>query len=144
MKLNKYVFNEIKIGLTESFSKKISEKEMRLFSILTGDINPLHTNKSFAKKKGFQDRIVYGMLTSSFLSSLAGMCLPGINSIIISVNINFLNPAIVGDTLNILGEVTEKKEFANLIKIDYTITNQENKIITRGNMLVKVSENNED
>ncbi len=74
--MNKYKFEDIKIGLKEEFKIPITEEKIKLFGQITGDYNPLHNDLEFAKSKGYNERVVYGMLTSSFLSTLAGMYLP--------------------------------------------------------------------
>ncbi|MBQ9091319.1 MAG: hypothetical protein IJY52_03500, partial [Anaerotignum sp.] len=47
------------------------------FLAITGDINPLHNDQEFAQKQGHPDKVAFGMLTASFLSTLAGVYLPG-------------------------------------------------------------------
>ena len=64
--MNKYTFEELYIGLKEEFEVVITEEKMRQFENMSGDINPLHINKEYANSKNMPDRVVYGMLTSSF------------------------------------------------------------------------------
>jgi acyl dehydratase len=137
-KANNYTFEEIKVGMKESFAKEISSQDMENFLKISGDTNPLHSDDAFAKSKGFKERVVYGMLTASLLSTLAGVYIPGKNSLILSTETNFLLPCYVGDMLNVEGEVTEKKEFGNLINLKVDITNQNNKAVLKGKMLIKV------
>ncbi len=137
--IKEYTFKEIPIGLKQAFTKTITQKDMQLFLELSCDLNPLHNDENYAKQKNFSGRVVFGMLVASTLSKLAGMHLPGKNSLIVSTQINFLNPAFVGDTITIEGEVVEKKEFANLIKVNYTINRDKDKL-SAGNMLIKVLE----
>ncbi len=138
--MNEYTFEDICIGLKQSFTKIISEEDMVAFSNISKDTNPQHNNDQFAKSKGFKGKIVFGMLTASTLSTLAGVYLPGKNSLILSVETNFLMPCYVNDVLTITGEVIDKKEFGNLIKVKVVIENQERKQILRGTMLIKVQE----
>ncbi len=70
--MNNYRFQDLKIGLTESFDTVITEKMLDNFKDLTGDINPLHCDEDFAKGKGYLSRVCYGMLTASLLSRLGG------------------------------------------------------------------------
>lgn len=137
--IKEYTFKEITIGLKHAFTKTITQKDMQLFLELSSDLNPLHNDENYAKQKNFSGKVVFGMLVASTLSKLAGMHLPGKNSLIVSTQINFLKPAFVGDTITIEGEVVEKKEFANLITLNYTITRDKDKL-SAGNMLIKVLE----
>jgi acyl dehydratase len=138
--MKKYTFESIDVGLKESFSVKIDRKSISSFSELSGDRNPIHLNEDYAKSKNFKGQVAFGMLTSSYLSALAGMYLPGLKSIILSVNITFNNPVYVNDTISINGEVIEKKSFAKIIKLAFIIKNQDGVIVSKGEMLIKVNE----
>lgn len=48
----------------------ITEKMMEKFHDTCGDNNPLHVDDSFAKDKGFPDKVVYGMLMASLISKM--------------------------------------------------------------------------
>ena len=75
--MNEYRFEDLKIGQTESFTVTVTEKMMQSFLFLSGDENPLHTDPDFAMKQGYRDKVVYGLLTTSFISRLVGVLLPG-------------------------------------------------------------------
>lgn len=75
--MNEYRFEDLEIGQTESFQSTITEEMMRMFCTITGDQNPLHMQELFAREKGYENRVVYGMLSASFISTLGGMYLPG-------------------------------------------------------------------
>lgn len=141
--MNRYSFEELFVGQTESFTVTVTEEMMRHFYDITGDCNPLHNDASFAKKKGFPDRVVYGMLTASFLSTLAGVYLPGEKSLIHSVETKFVKPVLTGDTLQVRGEVTEKNEHFPVIKLKVIITNQKQEKVLRGSMQIGVMDDGE-
>lgn len=75
--MNHYRMENIEVGHKESFVTTIGELKMKCFLDITGDLNPLHNDETFAKNKGFNGRVVYGLLNASFFSTLAGMYLPG-------------------------------------------------------------------
>lgn len=70
--MNRYRFEDLAVGMEEHFSASISEEMMDAFRALSADPNPLHLDAGFAKAHGFPDRVVYGMLTASLLSTLGG------------------------------------------------------------------------
>ena len=90
--MNAYVFEEIAVGLTEGFEVTVTEEMFDRFLDITGDVNPLHNDAAFAQKKGHPARVAFGMLTASFLSTLAGVYLPGKNSLIHEVEVKFAKP----------------------------------------------------
>lgn len=137
-----YLYEEIYVGQLTEFIMEITEAKMKMFCEITGDINPLHTDSAYAVNKGFKEKVVYGMLTASFLSSLAGMWLPGEHSIILGVELEFPNPVYLGDVLSIEGIVKEKNDNFNLILLAVTARNQEKKKVLRGKMRIQVKEKN--
>ena len=137
--MNEYKFEDIKVGLECEFTGEITKEKMDAFLNITGDINSLHNDKEFALSKGYEDRVVYGMLTSSFLSTLAGVYLPGKYSLIHSVEILFKKPVYLKDSpLTIKGKVIDKNEMFKEFTIKYEILNNKNEKVIRGTMKVGV------
>lgn len=135
--MNHYTIEQIKIGDEVSFQYEITEEKMKMFMEITGDNNPLHTDLEYAKKKGYDEKVVYGMLTSSVLSTLAGMYMPGEYSLIHSVEINCVKPVFISKCpLKITAKVTEKEERFNTIKLKYSITDNTLEKVLRGNMII--------
>jgi len=136
--MNKYKFEDIKIGLLESFNTKINSSMMDKFLDISNDVNPLHIDKEYAKDKGFPDRVVYGLLTSSFYSTLVGVYLPGKYCILQGIDIQFSKPVYIDDELKISGKVSYINEAYKQIEIKATILNQENKKVSKATIKVGV------
>jgi len=136
--MNTYTWDEIKIGMTESFEVTVTEEMLDSFKSITGDVNPLHNDEDFAKGKGHPGRVAYGMLTASFLSTLAGVYMPGERSLIQQVAIKFAKPVYIGDKLTVTGEVVELNDTVQRIELKVTIVNHENKKVLRGQMTIGV------
>lgn len=134
--MNHYSYEEISVGQKESFTAQIHQEMLDKFKDITGDINYLHNDEKFAKNLGYPGRVVYGMLTASFLSTLAGVYLPGENSLIQSVEIQFAKPVFVGDTLTISGTVKEKNDSFKYIILKIEIRNQDGVKVLRGKMQI--------
>lgn len=137
-----YALNDIEIGMKESFSRQITDKMEDAFRNITGDENPLHFDDKYAVEIGkgsYREHIAFGMLTASFLSTMAGMYMPGKYSLIHSIeDVSFIRPVYVRDTLTIEGEVTDKNQELKLIRIKVTIKNQDNKIVSKAKMKILV------
>ena len=136
--MNSTKFKDIKIGIIESFSVKIDTLKLNKFLEITNDINPLHIDCKYAKSKGFINRVVYGMLTSSFYSTLVGVYLPGKYSILQGIDIGFSKPVYIDDTLTITGKVDYINEAYKQIEIKATVTNQNNKKVSKATIKVGV------
>jgi len=136
--MNSYKFVDINVGLEESFSVRVNSEKLDKFLKISGDINPLHTDAEYSKSKGFSDRIVYGMLTSSFFSTLVGVYLPGKYSILQGIDIQFYEPVFIDDILTITGKVSYINEAYKQLEIKAVIINQDNKKVSKATIKVGV------
>jgi 3-hydroxybutyryl-CoA dehydratase len=134
--VNSFAYDDIAVGQVASFTAMVGPEQMKMFCDTTGDINPLHTEQG----------VVYGMLTASYLSTLAGVYLPGKHALIYSVNVEFPNRfdlnTEVGESrcITVIGKVVEKIDSFKLLVLKVTITDDVGKKILRGSMKVGVRE----
>lgn len=135
--MNEYQFSEIQIGDKETFIYNIDKIKMDLFCQLSGDENPLHTDIEFAKEKGYTENVVYGQLTATALSTLAGMYLPGKLSIIHTIETNFLKPVFISKCpLLVTGIVKEKDERFKTITLKFEIFDNTKVKVCKGKMRI--------
>ena len=52
--MNHYTLSDIKVGMKESFSVKITQEQQDMFTQLSGDVNPMHLNKNDCISGGVQ------------------------------------------------------------------------------------------
>ena len=102
-----YFADELKPGMSESFVKQVSERDVDLFGEITGDVNPVHFDDAFAKKTLFRGRAAHGALTLSYLSAVLGMKLPGPGTVVLNLTIGFNAPVRIGDTVTAVCTVRE-------------------------------------
>lgn len=133
-------FAEFKIGDFAQFNHTITESDVNKFVELTGDDNPLHVNKAFAKKTVFKDTVAHGMLGASFVSTLVGKHIPGKGALWISQSFDFLLPVRVGDQLTIYAEIIEKYESQHVLVLETKVTNQHKQTVLKGLGKVKCLE----
>lgn len=138
--MNEFKFEDLKLDQTERFEVIISEQMMSDFREISGDINPLHSDKDFAIKQNFKDKVVYGLLVSSFYSKLIGVYLPGKYALLNSINVDFLKPVYVKDKLYIEGRIVELDNRFKIINIKSRITREENNLVSRANIKVSTNE----
>ena len=140
--MNRYTLEELSVGMKASFERTITAEMEEAFRCISGDENPLHQNDEFAREvsKGkFVSHVSFGMLTASLYSTIAGVYLPGENSLIHSFEeISFLKPVYVGDRLTVEGEITDMIRDLNLIRLSVKIKNQNGKTVSRAKMKVLV------
>lgn len=140
--MNNFDFDEIKIGQKEKFEKTITEEMMQSFGQICGDFNPLHTDRDYAISRGYKDKVVYGMLSASFYSTLVGMYIPGKKCLFEEAKISFNKPVYIGNKLLIEGIVKEKHELFKRITIQAKIT-QNNNTVSKAKLVVSGDWKNE-
>lgn len=128
----------IEIGQCEKFSKTITESDVCLFAGITGDYNPIHINEEVAKETIFKTRIAHGMLSGSLISTVLGTKMPGPGTIYLEQNLKFKKPVYINDTVTanvVVTEIINKEK--GIYKLDTTIVNNGNEIVTEGYAIVK-------
>jgi 3-hydroxybutyryl-CoA dehydratase len=123
--MNEFAFSDIEVGLTQSFNRIIDESMITKFLEISGDINPMHIDREYALSKGYKDRVVYGMLTSIFYSTLVGVYIPGKYALLHGIEIQFSKPVFIGDILTVEGKVSFINEVYQQIEIKAVIKNQD-------------------
>jgi 3-hydroxybutyryl-CoA dehydratase len=130
-------------GQTASCSKTITEADVVMYAGLSGDFNPIHIDKEYAKNTRFKERIAHGLLTSSLLSQLLGMYLPGKGSIYMEQTLRFTAPVYIGDTITATATVQEFIEEKNIIKLLTECRNQKGELVLMGSAVMLVPKEGE-
>ncbi|MCM3669349.1 MaoC family dehydratase N-terminal domain-containing protein [Mesobacillus maritimus] len=97
----------------KSRGRTITETDLVMFSALTGDYYPLHTDIEYAKNTPFKQRIAHGMLVLSFATGLTKM-----DPDIIVANygidkLRFIKPVFIHDTIHVELEVLDLQDKGN-------------------------------
>lgn len=105
-------FEDFRIGETieHCFSKTIFESDNNLFSLLTMNPHPVHTNADYAGKEQHGRLLVVGTLVFSLVvgftvSDISGKAIANLDY----EKINHLAPVYVGDTLYAKSTILDKK-----------------------------------
>ena len=92
-----YEFEELRVGMSATYAKTITEADIVLFAAVSGDNNAIHTNEEFAAATIFKGRIAHGMLSAAYISAVIGTRLPGPGAIYLSQSLRFRRPVKIGD-----------------------------------------------
>jgi 3-hydroxybutyryl-CoA dehydratase len=95
-----YDIEDLKEGMSASFSKTITEADIVLFAGVSGDNNAVHTNEEFAATTAFGGRIAHGFLTASVISAAVANRLPGPGTVYLGQQLRFRAPVRPGDTVH--------------------------------------------
>ena len=99
------------VGQTARRSRTVTERDIELFTDISGDRNPLHYDEAAAKKTAFGEIVVQGGVTSAILNAVVAEDLPGPGTVFLNVNWNFKAPVRPGDVIT--GEVEVVKSRAD-------------------------------
>ena len=102
-----YYIDDLKPGMSETFSKTVTERDIELFGEVSGDVNPVHFDEKFAATTPFKTRIAHGVLSASYISTVFGMKMPGPGTIFMSLSTRFKAPVHIGDTVTATCTVRE-------------------------------------
>jgi len=96
---------DLEVGNRVTFTKELSDADVRSFARASGDTNRLHLDDAFAEKSRFGERIVHGTLIAGLIS--AALARLPLMTIYLSQDLNFRAPAKIGDTLTAVCEIVE-------------------------------------
>ncbi len=99
---------KVEQGYRFEYSKQVSEVDVELFGLISGDLNPIHFNEEVAAKTKFGGRVVHGMLTTSFISAAVAR-LPG-TIVLLETCFRYKAPVRIGDEVRVVGEIVEVDE----------------------------------
>lgn len=85
------------------------------FQRCSNDYNPLHTDESYARAKGFRSQVMYGNILNAFVSHFIGMLLSSRDVMIQSQDISFHRPVYMGDELFFEAKVDSVSEAVQII-----------------------------
>ena len=132
------------IGDRAEIVHKISADDVEAFAKLTGDYNPLHLNKEFARRTAYKKPVVYGMLSASFISTIIGMKIPGPGALWTSQSLEFLHQVYVGDELTIRAQVKQISIATRTLIIGIETYNQNGEKIISGEATARILEMEQD
>ncbi len=124
-----------------TLSRTVTETDVVLFAGITGDMNPIHTDRSYADNLPFHSRIAHGLLGAGIATGLWGRMglVDGSAIAALSTEWKFVGAIKLGDTIHCEIEVLEAKRSKSkpdrgILNIGYTILNQNGQVCQTGSM----------
>jgi acyl dehydratase len=126
----------VEIGSTASRTRTITERDIELFSAITGDRKPIHYDAELAARSRFGSVVVQGGVTSGLLNALVAEQLPGPGSVFGEVSWRFLAPVRPGDVITAPAEVISQRDDKRVTTLSTTVTSQDRVIVLDGTAVV--------
>ncbi len=125
-------FSELRVGDSASLSRTLTYRDIELFAIMSGDVNPAHVDKEFADSDMFHKIIAHGMWGGALISTVLGTQLPGPGAIYLGQSLRFRRPVGLGDTITVTVTVAEMDEDKHRVALECQAANQRGEIVISG------------
>lgn len=124
-------YDELAIGESASLTRTLTQQDIELFAILSGDVNPAHLDEAYAMASPFHKVIAHGMWGGTLISTVLGTRLPGPGTIYVKQTLAFLRPVGLGDVITVTVTVKDKLD-KNRVLLDCECSNQLGKPVITG------------
>ncbi len=125
-------FDELEVGETAKLERTLSRRDIELFAVMSGDVNPAHVDEEYAHGDMFHKVIAHGMWGASLISTLLGTRLPGPGTIYLQQTLRFRRPVTIGDTVTVSVTVASKESEHHRVTIECTCVNQRDETVIDG------------
>ncbi|XP_063796942.1 hydroxyacyl-thioester dehydratase type 2, mitochondrial [Pseudophryne corroboree] len=139
-KLTLYRLVHLQVGDSAEITKTFTQNDVKLFSELTGDTNPLHLDEAFAKNTRFGKPIVHGILLNGLVSAVLGTKLPGEGCVLVSQDISFTAPLHAGQEVVARAEVKTLKRSVVFMSVS-CIATESGQTLMEGTVKLLIPEN---
>ena len=126
------IFDEISIGDSASLVRTLTQEDIELFAVVSGDVNPAHLDPAYAETDLFHKIIAHGMWGGALISAVLGTQLPGPGTIYLSQSLQFRGPVGIGDTITTTVTVRETKPEKHRLVLDCVCRNQDGHDVITG------------
>jgi acyl dehydratase len=120
------------VGQRAERSRRIEPDDIRLFTEISGDRNPLHYDEAAARASPFGKIVVQGGVTSAILNAVVAEDLPGPGTVFLHVDWRFTAPVRPGDTITGAVEVLEVREDKPITKLATRVSRQDGVVVLEG------------
>jgi len=123
------------VGQRSQRSREVLPEDIRRFTEISGDKNPLHYDETAARSTVFGEIIVQGGITTAILNAVVAEDLPGPGTVFLHVDWNFRAPVRPGDIISGEVEVLEVRHDKPITKLRTTVTRDDGTVALDGSAL---------
>jgi acyl dehydratase len=123
------------VGQRAERSRRVEPGDIRRFTEISGDENPLHFDPDFAARTPFGEIVVQGGVTTAILNALVAEDLPGPGSVFLHVDWSFKAPVRPGDVITGAAEVLEVRHDKPITRLRTRVTRDDGTVVVDGTAL---------
>lgn len=121
-----------RVGDVAERSRTVTAEDIRRFTAISGDRNPLHYDEDVAAASQFGEIVVQGGVTTAVLNAVVAEDLPGPGTVFLNVSWDFRAPVRPGDTITARVEVTAVRDDKPITHLATTVTRQDGVVAVEG------------
>lgn len=121
------------VGQTARRTRQVTDRDIELFTEISGDRNPLHYDEEAARATRFGGIVVQGGVTSAILNAVVAEDLPGPGTVFLQVNWSFKAPVRPGDSITGEVEVTRVRADKPVTELDTRVVLADGTVVLEGN-----------
>ena len=120
------------MGQKAERSRLVQSGDIRLFTEISGDRNPLHYDEAAARASRFGEIVVQGGVTSAILNAVVAEDLPGPGTVFLSVAWSFKAPVRPGDRITGAVEIVTVRTDKPITTLKTTVTRHDGVVALEG------------
>jgi len=131
-KMQNITFDEMQVGQSASLTRTLTKKDIELFALVSGDVNPAHLDEQYADDSLFRGVIGHGMWSGGLISTVLGTVMPGPGTIYMGQEMKFKAPVRIGDEITVKLTVQSKHESKPIVVFECVCMNGKGEVVVEG------------
>ncbi len=120
------------VGQVARRSRKVTARDIELFTEISGDRNPLHYDEAVARASRFGAIVVQGGVTSAILNAVVAEDIPGPGTVFLETHWSFKAPVRPGDTITGEVEVTKSRPDKPITELKTRVVRDDGTVVLEG------------
>lgn len=128
--LENRTFDEIAIGDSAHIVRQVTRRDIDLFAVVSGDVNPSHLDEDYAKKNA--GLVAHRLFGGAMVSAVLGTKLPGPGTVYHAQDLKFMHAVHPNDIIDVRVTVRSKDPAQKIIVLDCAGINQNGQEVFSG------------
>lgn len=127
------------VGFKAQLTVQITDKMVRQFAEMSGDVNPIHLDDEFAKTTRFGRRIAHGMIMGALISRSLNEKI-GSGGVYLAQNLKFVQPVFIDDIVTIELSITGLRKEKGIATVETIGKKQTGEVVVKGEAIIMMAE----
>lgn len=130
-------FDRLSIGQKATFSRRVTKQDVLQYMSLSGDLNPLYGDATYAGRTTYGHPIVPANMLAGFAMGAVASVLPGLGSLTHAHSYRLAHAPQIGDEITVEMEIVALKPDEQRVVMEYTMRDQTGRELQQGSMEVE-------